>query len=273
MNFNINSEQKLNYGIENIISYELCKKSSFINVARFYNKHKKYNLAIKNYKKAIENNNDVEAMYELAMLYQEKMYRDKSKRIVRFYKNDKGKYIPDLTFEEKNKKNNDDDEKCRDGNSSSDDCNDRSEKGYEKYFNVKYYKMAIQNNHALAMYKLADFFHSQSEYDIAIKYYTMAVEHNVVPAMCPLARLHFKFCNNELAEKYYKMALENNDYDAAIMLSEIYEERRDDDMYEKYLILSIQKNANVYEACSSLADLYIKQHKYDLAEKYKKMKK
>ena len=121
----------------------------------------------------------------------------------------------------------------------------------------KYYLMAIDKNHVLAMNNLALLYQRElKDYIKAEKYYLMAVENNDISAMNSLGILYVKNLNeNKKAEKYFLRAIENNDIGAMNNIANLYSNRMNDyEKAKKYYLMAI-KNKNI-EALFNLGHLY-----------------
>ena len=145
------------------------------------------------------------------------------------------------------------------------------EKEYKDYAKAeKYYLMAIDKNHVESMYNLSLLYIIEyKDYKKAEKYCLMAIERGYVNAMFNLALLyHIEYKDSAKAEKYYLMAIENDQEGAMNNLALLYEnEYKDYDKAERYHLMAIEKDY-VY-SMFNLALLYENQYKdYDKAERY-----
>ncbi|MCP4696543.1 MAG: hypothetical protein GY862_06810, partial [Gammaproteobacteria bacterium] len=134
----------------------------------------------------------------------------------------------------------------------------------------KYYLMATEKEHAVAMNNLAVLYENEyKDYVKAKKYYLMAVEKEDADAMKSLATLyHTEHKEYDKAEKYYLMAVKKEHARAMNNLAVLYQnEYKDYAKAEKYYLMAVEKEHA--GAMNNLALLYKNEYKdYAKAEKY-----
>lgn len=131
----------------------------------------------------------------------------------------------------------------------------------------KYFLIAIDQGHVLAMYNLAMFYVKNKEYANAEKYFLMAIDHGDVASMIQLADMYLYKYDYVDAEKYYLMAIAHDSVEAMNKLGKLYmNDIVNTSLGIKYHTMAAEKG--MIESTSILAKYYEYKHDYVNAEKY-----